>query len=163
MAYSTVADLLIGDLPIGGATNPQAFVDTAAEEMDSKLGWLYATPIAWEGGDGPRHEVLLLKQINNKLASGRLILTLAIAEEGTSLHAYGLRLVTEATTELMLIANGDVDLTATKAESGDVAAQPIPGVRNYDDESLLLGFEENVLRGRGDGLRRWYTRPGQVA
>lgn len=154
MAYSAVGDLLTGDMLISSRIDKQKFVDDAADEIDAKLGWIYETPI--EMASLPRHQALLLKQINNKFASGRLILTLDIAGEQTTLHAYGLRLIREATDELLLIANGTLDLEADRA---DVAAAPDNTIRalNHDEESLLLGFEESVLRGRP-----WYSRPGKV-
>lgn len=164
MAYSEVTDLLLGDTILGGGVDPQKFVDAAADEMDSKLGWLYATPINVLGDPLaippvvalPRHEALLLKGINNKLASGRLILTLDIAGEGTTLHAYGARLVKEAMDELLLLANGTLDLSAPRTILADAAViDRTPAVLNIDEESLLAPFVNTVHRGRP-----WYAEPG---
>lgn len=159
MAYSEVSDLLTGDLMISARIDKQKVVQDAADEIDAKLGWLYQVPVVIEGGPSGvnRHQVLLLKQINNKLASGRLILSLHIAGEDNSLHAYGLRLVKEATEELLLIANGTLDLRAPRNENISPTGDRVATIHNHDEESLLLGFEETVLRGVP-----WYSRPGQV-
>jgi hypothetical protein len=159
VAYSEVADLLLGDLILSARVDKQKFINDAAEEMDAKLGFLYKTPVVIPDAEaGNRHQALLLKQINNKLASGRLILTLDIPQEHGTLHAYGLRLVKEATEELLLIANGTVDLAADRAEGGTGIVDRRPEILVYDEESLLLGFENTVLRGVP-----WYSRPGKVS
>lgn len=144
---------------VSARVNKQKFVDDAADEIDSKLGFLYATvPLIVDPalpGALPRHERLLLKNINNRLASGRLILTLDIAGEDTTLHAYGWSLVRDSLRELMLVANGEVLLTAPRITA--TKRDERPAVNNHDQESLLLGFEETVMRGRP-----WYSRPGRV-
>lgn len=159
MAYSEVSDLMIGDTIIGGGVSKQAFINAAADEIDSKIGWLYVTPVAIPGSPAlPRHEVLLLKGINNKLATGRLILTLDIAGEGTTLHAYGARLVKEAMDELLLVANGTLDLTCPRIPlTATQASNRVPGVINLDEESLVLPFVKTV-----HGGIPWQTRPGEV-
>lgn len=166
MAYSEVSDLLLGDTIVGGGVSKQQFVDAAADEIDSKIGWLYVTPIAVDGDNYsnpvipalPRHEALLLKGINNKLASGRLIMTLDIAGEGTTLHAYGARLVKEAMDELHLIANGSVDLSAPRLVTPEqYFADRAPSLSNLDEESLLTPFVQTV-----HGSRPWYAVPGEA-
>lgn len=166
MAYSVVADLLIGDLLISESVDRQKFVDLAAEEIDSKLGWVYELPLrtvgstssstAWQ--DLPLHQANILKSINNRLATGRLILTLDIAGEGTQLHAYGWHLVQEALGDLGVIANGDVDLNAERSADLAVAGDKRPAVFQQDEESLLAGWENTVMRGVP-----WYSRPGKLS
>lgn len=153
MAYSLVSDLLLGDLAVSVSVNKQKFIDDAAEEIDSKLGFVYELPLS----DLPSYQKKLLKLINNKLASGRLILTLAIGGEDTALHAYGLRLVTEATNELMLIANGGVELDATSTATIDTSNDMRPVIHNHDAESAVDIFEASVMRGQSA-----YWNPGAV-
>jgi hypothetical protein len=157
-------------MPVSGFVNKQQFVDSAAEEMDSKLGYIYKLPLVPPNPDNldpaPAlldYEVLILKHINNKLASGRLILAQDMAGEENSLHAYGLRLVTEATNELMALANGEVDLTAEKRYTIQREGDKVPSIINEDPESLLLGFTENVMQDHyGVGVRPpYYVRPGR--
>ena len=166
MAYSAVGDLLIGDLLISESVDRQKFVDLAAEEIDSKLGWVYELPLhgvgvppsdtSWQSF--PIHQVSLLKSINNRLATGRLILTLDIAGEGTQLHAYGWHLVNEALGDLMVIANGDQDLDAVRSTALITGGDKRPSIKQQDEESLLLGWENTVMRSRP-----WYTRPGSLS
>jgi len=168
MTYSTVDDLLTGDLLISQKVDKQKFVQDAADEMDSKLGFLYELPLAPCVTDPPPavpatlepHEILLLKGINNKLASGRLILTLDIAGEETVLHAYGLRLITEAMNDLMLVANGNVLLSACRQEMvAGLRSNRTPLCVNRDEESAQDMFESAVMR-RGE-TAVW--QPGEAA
>lgn len=167
MAYSSPEDLLLGDMIIAESVDRQKFVDLAAEEIDSKIGWVYELPLRVPGTDPvtstswlalPSHQRTTLKSINNRLASGRLILTLDIAGEESQLHAYGWHLVNSALEDLMVIANDKVDLNAVRIGAENPNYQDLlPVVKQYDDESLLLGFEQTVHKGR-----RWWTEPGQV-
>lgn len=156
MPYSTVDDLLIGDLMVSPKLDKNKFIAQAAEEMDAKLGFVYTLPLqAFPVSDPapdpndwtalPIHQNLLLKGINNKLASGRLILTLAVATEGSTLHAYGLRLVSEATTELLMIANMDIILDAKRLNASTTNPDRTPAVVNHDEESAVDMFE-SVMR-----------------
>lgn len=172
MSYCEVEDLLIGDIILPANVKPERFIQSASDEIDAKLGWTYKTPLAPsevpvgaseqepEFKHLPRHERLLIISICARLASGRLIMTLDTAGEQTTLHAYGFRLVKEALDELHQVANGVVELVAAKADPstlagvGDVA----PSVSNYDDESLLLGFEKTVMKGVP-----WYSEPGSLS
>lgn len=136
-------------------------VQEAADEMDSRLGFLYKLPLRPPAGALalPDYQVLLLKQINNKLASGRLIMQVAIAGEDRSLHAYGLRLVTEATNDLMLLANGEVSLSAVRQPVTEGVPDRTPAIFNHDEESAVDMFESAVMR-RGESAT-W--TPGKVA
>lgn len=166
MAYSEVSDLLIGDLLISESVDRAKFVNLAAEEIDSKLGWVYelplrtaevaSSPTAWK--NLPLHQANILKSINNRLATGRLILTLDIAGEGTQLHAYGWHLIQEALGDLAVIANGDVDIDAVRSIAVANEGDKRPVVLQQDEESLLLGWENTVMRGSP-----WYTRPGKLS
>ncbi len=138
-AYCLPDELMIGDLIVGSSINRQEYVDRAAEEIDSKIGWVYATPIDTTGL--PRAQTLLLKIINIKIASARLIMALSVNDEDNSVHAYALRLLKEGTDDLLHIANGDVDLDAPRTPMSDAnAGSRTPGVYNIDVESLLDPF-----------------------
>lgn len=166
MAYSEVSDLLTGDIPLGAGVDAQKYVDQAADDMDAKLGWIYEVPIDLDGdpladppvAPLPNHQILLLKGINNKLASGRLILTLDISGEDKSLHAYGHFLIKEANAELLLLANGTLDLSAPRVPQPDeTTINRVPGVVNLDEESLLTPFVKTV-----HGGVPWYAVPGEA-
>lgn len=167
MAYSEVGDLLLGDLIIAESVDRQKFVDLAAREINSKLGWIYELPLHPAGTDPvtdtswtslPAHEADTLRDINNRLASGRLILSLAIGGEEVQLHALGWHYVNSALEDLMVIANGTVDLTAVRIGADSSSFRDIaPSISQYDDESLLLGFEQGVMKSNP-----WYTEPGKI-
>lgn len=155
--YCEETDLLLGDIRMPNMDIPK-YIESAADEIDSKLGYVYELPLTWSGTEVPRHEGLLLKSINVRLATGRLLMAAFTSGEDRSLHAYGKSLIDAALADLMCLANGDVDISAGKTDT-PVANQDnlVPGIVNHDSESLLDGFENSVMRGVP-----WYSRPGQV-
>lgn len=171
MPYSKPENLLIGDIILPGSVDKSRWVQDASDEMDALLGWVYDLPLRKVGEvvdpsptaenwkTLPLHQQLLLTQINNKLASGRLIMAIAMAGEDQQLHAYGLDLVRQAEAQLMLLANRTIELDAELIVpvDGEDYLSRIPSIKQHDDESLLAGFENTVLRGVP-----WYTRPGAL-
>ena len=91
--YCEPDDLNMGNLMLPEGEVRAPFITEASEEMDGKLRWLYATPIDMDGIK--YHERMMLKTICRKLATGRMVTTLAIPDEGGSVNAYGLRLIEE--------------------------------------------------------------------
>lgn len=133
------------------------WITSAADTIDGKLGYIYELPFILTGsGALPGYQILVLKEINAKLASGRLILAQDVGGEDSTLHAYGLYLVKEATDELMALANGLVWLDAPKTDSSEEGTRDV-SVHHYDDESLLAGFENTVMRGIP-----WQSYPGKL-
>jgi len=157
MAYSTEDDLLVGDLALSPILDKEKFVTEAAEEIDSKLGFIYALPLPVAL---PNYQKLLLKGINNKLASGRLIMAVAIGGEDSTVHAYAARLVNEATQELLAIANGLVELDADRAVPtlDEAAGVRTLSIKNVDSESAVEAFATNFMNGQD-----YYWRPGTPA
>lgn len=147
MPYSSVDDLLLGDLPLGATIDRVRYVQDATDEIDSAIGSVYATPIDMtEEGPVARHSRLLLKRINNHLATGRIILAVAVGGEDDSLHAYGVSLIREAHGALGQIATGAIDLEG--AEKTDVPSDSSSGptIHNTDEFSGVEAFYENVMR-----------------
>lgn len=139
--YSETADLVLGDMTIGGTVNKDAYVNAAGDEIDSRLGYVYSLPLP---DTLPDHAVKLLRKINNFIASGRLIMALAVGGEDSSLHAYGLSLVQEAHNDLALILNGSLPLdTAVKNSASD--ANKGPTVANQDIFSPITAFEDEFF------------------
>lgn len=146
--YSTVADLLLGDLPVPVEVGRQNFVNAAADEVDSILGVRYVTPIPM--GDSPevvpRYARLLVKRAANHLASGRLILALAIGGEDSALHAYGYELVRGAMKWLEAIAEGAYDIPgATLNPVSDTVAPKGAKIGNLDASSGVENFYQTVM------------------
>jgi hypothetical protein len=139
-----------------------------AEEIDAKLGVMYAVPI--EIDTLPNSQGSLITSIHRKLASGRIIMAATVAHSETSVHAYALQLVREATMELMAVANGDVVLIGAERVDGDgtprgqfvdaEVADPqarVPGAKNRDEFSAVEAFEYNFMKTStwGEGAVTW--------
>ena len=143
-AYSSKDDLLVGGIPTPAYLNLDKLVQDASDEIDSKIGFRYETPInIGTGTPLERPAQLLLKRINNFLATGRLILQVASPEEDTQLHAYGWNLVKEATAALDAIASGQIDLEGAveRDQTADVA---VPLIDNLDPESNVEAFYNRI-------------------
>jgi hypothetical protein len=163
--YCEVGDLLLGNLQgrLPSQIDPAEFVKHAAEEMDSKIGFVYVTPINVDPEPDPPlvalpvPQVLLLKHVCAKLASGRIILAAAIGHEDSTVHQYGLYLVREAEVTLMAIANQEVNLAAPTVDSEGNPDEPVdpptsidpmafvPGGKNRDDFAAVAAFEDNYM------------------
>lgn len=147
MAYSADTDLLTGSIPTPDYLSPAKFVSDAADEIDSKLGFIYETPIVLEEADpATRPARLLLKRINNFLATGRLLMAVASPEEDDRVHAYASRLINEANLSLGMIAKGEIDLAEVGAVKLPAADGPEmrPLVKYGDAESNVEAFYDRV-------------------
>lgn len=139
--YCDVADLLLGDLPV--PENAAKYVQDATDEIDSKIGLRYKTPIVISGEEndaGKRATKLLLKRICSWLASGRIILAFAVSQEIQFQHAYGRSLVDEATAALNAIASGDVILYGVEPIDPNNKGSTGPIINNIDAESNVEAF-----------------------
>ena len=139
MTYSEVADLLLGDIPT--PNDAEKYVNDASDEIDSKLGMRYVTPITVdETVPAYRSTPLLLKRINNLLASGRLILAKAASASQQEPNAYGLSMVNDALVALNQLTSGDITLPgASFLEENDVG-QSGPIISNLDAQSNVESF-----------------------
>lgn len=166
MAYCEETDLLLSGGLVTGSTEKAKYLQSAADEIDAKLGYRYATPIAIE--TLPANQRKLLKTINAKLASGRLIMSNALGGQDASVNAYAHYLIKEAEMDLMSIANGQVDLAASLVDAtgtgiGTIADPTtedtyarIPTGWNPDQTSAVTVFEKTFLGGED-----WMWTPGQ--
>lgn len=146
MPYSAASDLLLGDIPLSAALDRTKFVVDAADEIDSYIGSRYVTPIDTSANTQVvRHSVLLLKRLNNFLATGRLILAIDAGGEDTALHAYGARLVNESLRALREIADGSVDIEGAVLHDPSYVGDPGPAIVNYDKTSAVDAFYSRVM------------------
>jgi len=151
VAYCLTSDLLTGDIPTPAYLDKQKFVDDAADEIDSKIGFVYATPI--DVTDNPGNPVvrpvrILLKRLNVNLATGRLILAADASGEDDKLHAYGWSLIREANTTLNAIARGDVDLEGATLLDQNFDSPHAPLIHNEDAESNVEAFYNRISNPR---------------
>lgn len=138
MTYSEVEDLILGNIPT--PANAQKYVDDGADEIDGRIGFKYATPVVVGESAEERPVRLLLKRINNWLASGRLIMALDSGGEDDQLHQYGLYLVSEANKTLDMIASGEIVLPGVDPSSPTSEIVTGPQMTTGDAYSFVEGF-----------------------
>lgn len=143
MPYAATTDMLIGDLPTSAALEPSQFLNDAADEIDSKIGFLYEVPI--DTTTAPKPVSLLLKRINAHLATARFILAATVLVEDTRLNAYGQQLLAESEAALDSIATGAVILDGV-IQSGLQSAYSTkaPLIANGDSESAVDAFYNRI-------------------
>jgi len=146
-AYCAKEDLLTGDIPLAGKYGDgSAFVQLAADEIDGQIGHIYTTPVVFDESTpekvaAVRPAKLLLKKINQLLASGRIILDMAAGAEDASLHAYGASMVTEAIALLNQLSSQKIKLTdAPLLPSTEDDENTGPSIAQADPYSLVEGF-----------------------
>jgi hypothetical protein len=140
--YSEPNDLLLGNIPHPSYIDTAKLLQDVADEIDSRIGYTYATPLdVADTSSVARPARLLIKRISRNLATGRLILQVASPEENHRLHAYGWSLVSESLEALKCIAEGDIILDGAPLADG-ASTPPItaPQIANLDAESNVEAF-----------------------
>lgn len=131
MPYCSDADLLISaDLPVPPGFSKSKFVSDASDEIDTNIGALYKTPVQFTtAGDQEKYAVTMtfLKQLNARLATGRLIMALDAAGQNQALHAYGLFLLKEVKAILDQIRDRDIVLEGAPINDNDPSVYNAPG------------------------------------
>lgn len=148
-AYCATADLLTGNIPTPAALSPDKYVQDAADEIDSKIGFVYETPV--NIADDPANPVvrpvrLLLKRINVMLASGRLLMAAAASGEDKTLHAYAKSLVDNAELALEAIFDGTILLEgAVELNPPTDASHRGPLIASKDTSSAVDDFYDQLV------------------
>lgn len=144
MAYCVVGDLLTGDIPLPVVVSATQYVNSAADEIDAALGQVYVTPIVLDvTSPAVRPSALVLKGINAKLASGRIIMAADAGGQDTVLHAYGLSLVREAQATLTELRASAETLPGATPVTTITAGQSVgrgPIIVNRDVTSQVESF-----------------------
>lgn len=162
MTYSEIADLLLGELAAPDNKISAKYVQDATDEVDSKLGFMYVTPIVIDVNGVYRASALLLKRIANYLASGRLILANSASREEQFLNAYGQSLVMEAVKALDALANGTMPLPGATFLNPDDKGASGPIIANIDTQSNVESFYDFAT---DPFPHKWYPYPyeaGQI-
>lgn len=142
VAYSDPGDLLLGNIPLPAYIDTTKLLQDVADEIDSRIGYVYQTPLDMtDTSPVARPARLLIKRISRNLATGRLILQVASPEENARLNAYGWSLVSESLEALRMIVDGEVVLDgALPAEGASTPAITAPQIANLDTESNVEAF-----------------------
>jgi hypothetical protein len=151
--YCKTSDLLIGDLTVSPATLNQ-LVNAAADEMDGEIGEHYELPLPI--GSMPQHVVLRLKQCNVLIATGRFIMSQAVASEDTSTNAYGMSMLREGQGILKAICTFQFDLIgaalrnppSTGNAPAIVQGDAVSGVDAFYRYTGVIGGQRNAPIGR---------------
>ena len=150
MAYCVKTDLLTGDIPLAAKYGDgQGMVNLAADEIDAEIGHSYKTPVDFDALEvdeastaAVRPSKLLLKKINQLLASGRILMDQAAGGEDRALQAYGKSMWKEATDLLEAICSGKIQLQVPMI--GDDSDTPVENSKlslvNADGYSLVQTF-----------------------
>lgn len=133
--------MLTGPIPLPRSLDPEKYVQDASDEIDTQLGFVYEVPIvATEGVTLPRPVTLLLKRINNLIASGRVIMAAAGATQDSDVNAYGRSLVAEGQAALASIAKGIIVLEGAKRLPDEGQETVGPRISNAEVASNVDAF-----------------------
>lgn len=140
MAYCDVTDLFIGDTRLDETTTPpQAFVNSAGDEIDAAIGYAYITPIAPDDNSQNRPTILLLKLLNQYIATGRILITTGRVGEDGKLDALGQYYLTMGLQRLQMIVDGKIDLIGAIHTAGSNNMKG-PQLTNSEPQSLVDMF-----------------------
>lgn len=144
--YCAVSDILTGDLPLPTYLSPIKFVEDAADEIDSMIGFRYTIPVDVSATSTVKAPgILLLKRLNSHIATGRLLMAADQSGEETDVHKYALFLLQSALTTLQNISDGVVTLPGAGTAPVDPNnPQTVPLLYNKDIESGVEAFYDRV-------------------
>lgn len=157
MAYAVSGDLDWGGMPAPG--NIDHWLNKAADEIDSKIGSVYVTPVVLLDTAEQRPGKLLLNRINSWLAMGRAILARATPNEDDQLHQLGLYYVTEATNALDKIVDGTVILAGATLVTETTDKQTGPMAASADESSIVEGYSGAFGNPLTDAMNRQTQLP----
>lgn len=142
--YGLITDMLIGDVTVDDSVK-QRHVDQAADEVDSKLGFLYPTPFTEVALSRPGW--LLIRRLANFIASGRLIMEIDQGGEENIVHKYGMSLLQQAEDAMCIILDGSVNLLPGDDGSGAGDA-PVNGmlIGNVDKFATVDAFYDYMAK-----------------
>lgn len=147
--YSATSDLLIGDVQLPAGSDGTKYVSQAADEIDSRLGFIYATPFdVSDGGPMTNAAKLLIKTLSIHISSGRAMMDLGTSGENGMPNAYGKYLLDQAEAMLELIVEGRVILDGAAPENPNAPEEFSSRVliSNVDEYSMVEAFYDWARR-----------------
>lgn len=159
--YCDADDLLIGSVPVHSDVDPNKYIKDATNEIDAALGSRYTTPFdLTDASLLKRHSRLLIARICVHIASGRLVLALAIPGEDSQPNAYGMMLLKQGLDALNVLASGEATLDLTTEE--ELIDTSAPLIYNTDSESSVEAFYDRVANPNYEyPCTDQYTDPGR--
>ena len=137
--YCEVGDLLIGDLSLPPSISLAKYIEATADEMDAKIGNVYEVPIVIDPDKLTIYKatIALLRSINARLASGRIIMSAASFMELTTVHSYAKSLVVDALADLESIATRERILQGVKPNNNptDEVGGQFTGTAIYNQDA----------------------------
>ncbi len=158
ITYSPAEDLLVGDMKFHDPNVKVRYLIGAAREINAALGSTYALPLdlAAIAAASPA-SIAYLEDTSTKIASGRLIMSMAVGDESGNVNAYGFSLLQEGLAQLMALRTGAVDLVGATPVESTIEDYRGPRVINYDEESAVDAFYSQMMRGEP-----WRWSPGPI-
>jgi hypothetical protein len=141
MPYSEPEDMLLGQFTLPSNMPAQKFVQDAADEIDMKIGFVYATPVvAADGETLPRPVSLLLKRINVYISTARAIMAAAGPSGGDEVNAYARSLLADAHAALDAVSDGRTVLEGAERLPDQGEEKRGPRISNIDSVSQVDAF-----------------------
>lgn len=144
--------MLQGPMPLPASMDLEKFVQAAADEIDTKIGFVYKTPIRVGPGydELPRPVALLLKRISAYISTARAIMAAAGAVQDDDTNAYARSLLKEAHTALEAIASDRMELEGAERLPTAGAETRGPRIVNIDSVSPVDAFYSHFTGGTHD-------------
>lgn len=142
--YCEEEDLLLGEMPVSSFISKQKFINDSADEIDVRISRIYVTPIQLTTLN--RISKIVLRICNARLASGRILMAQAQANQDDSLHAYAMYLLNEADATLEALEAGRLTLEGAEQHE-DLQTIAGPTIENLDKDSPVEAFADAFLGG----------------
>ena len=140
--YASVADLMFGSVPVPATID--TWLQAADDEIDSKIGHIYITPVSFPATSEARPGMLRLKRIAAMLTTGRAIMSIDAGSEEDAVHQYAMYLLREAQDGISELASGDVALPGVQLLS-PASTTSAPQISNVDATSAVEDFYGNFV------------------
>lgn len=142
-AYCVASDLMLGPLGVEGDETPRWLnvekeIEKAAGEIDSVLGRVYKLPLVLPEGSADQQ---MLNKLNRFIASGRILMAAASAQEADSVHQYARYLISSAEKALQGFVDGTLFLDNQTPSSSATQDYPSgPEIFLSDEGSFVKSF-----------------------
>lgn len=149
-AYCNRTDLLLGDIPVGSTVNIDAYITSAAEEINIKVGQRWQVPVSPQNIPANYTTIKFFKRMNAQLATGRLLMSLSANIERDKVHAYATRLINEVQAALKSLVAGEIILPSMSLLEGP-DFNPAPVL--FGNQDAVSGVDAFYAMAMPAGLR----------